>query len=616
MLFAPNQLMRGLQIVLEQDLSNTVACKYQQACVASSAPWWTCPDGNATSCAPAEPSDYFAFTRTGATLYAQDSTMTSPAVLVCFVASLLCTVLYLLLLYFIDVFVILHGGCELSSLLGSSAAREAPAPSEEDDDVMAERARVRDGGSAAGDWVRVNQLRKVWRTGAGLRFRQNGQCLPQCVSSSRNVAVENLSFGIAPGTCFALLGPNGAGKTTAIGMLTGDVTPSGGDAFVCGLSVRSQLPQIFRRSGFCPQFNGLWDALTVRQHLTFYMRLKGVPQAFVAQAVEAVLEDYGVREHADKKSKSLSGGTRRKLSAAIALACGRPDVVFLDEPTTGVDVGTRRFIWDRILTSVHNRVILLTTHYMDEADALANVIGIMAKGRLRALGSGQHLKSRFGGGYRIECKGPLEHAQAVIALVHEVCGSARVIEEHGGTISFEAAASFELGAAFRRLEVAKAQGLVENYSLSQTNLEQVFLNIAAQASSEAERLASVQPSNVRAPATALTLSSMPLSAVPAQSRTDGGLLTLSIVNDKSKSFGISIGPAGQILNISPTGLAATAGMQVKDKILTVDGRELQEVDAQDALFAQMRKIPDAATVTFTIQREGLVASGPTAWSVA
>lgn len=493
MLFAPNQLMRGLQIVLEQDLSNTVACKYQQACVASSAPWWTCPDGNATSCAPAEPSDYFAFTRTGATLYAQDSTMTSPAVLVCFVASLLCTVLYLLLLYFIDVFVILHGGCELSSLLGSSAAREAPAPSEEDDDVMAERARVRDGGSAAGDWVRVNQLRKVWRTGAGLRFRQNGQCLPQCVSSSRNVAVENLSFGIAPGTCFALLGPNGAGKTTAIGMLTGDVTPSGGDAFVCGLSVRSQLPQIFRRSGFCPQFNGLWDALTVRQHLTFYMRLKGVPQAFVAQAVEAVLEDYGVREHADKKSKSLSGGTRRKLSAAIALACGRPDVVFLDEPTTGVDVGTRRFIWDRIGEAAATASVLLTTHYMDEADALADRIGIMARGKMRVLGSPQHLKSRHGGGYRLELKGPAETAEVVDAFIRSVFCGVKTLEVHGGFQAFEISRGFQLGAAFKALEGAKETLRVESYTLSQTTLDQVFLNIAykqvieAEAEAEAEQ---------------------------------------------------------------------------------------------------------------------------------
>ena len=141
----------------------------------------------------------------------------------------------------------------------------------------------------------------------------------------------------------------------------------------------------------------------------------------------------GVVEHADKMSKKLSGGTRRKLSAAIALACGRPDVVFLDEPTTGVDVGTRRFIWDRVLASVGGRVILLTTHYMDEADALAQRIGIMAAGRLRVLGSPQHLKSRHGGGYRVELKAANAHSDAALtALVHSHFAQVKRVASHQG----------------------------------------------------------------------------------------------------------------------------------------------------------------------------------------
>jgi len=154
-------------------------------------------------------------------------------------------------------------------------------------------------------------------------------------------------------------------------------------------------------------------------------------------------------------------------------------VVFLDEPTTGVDVGTRRFIWDRILSSIGGRVILLTTHYMDEADALASRIGIMAGGKLRVLGSPQHLKSRHGGGYRVEVSGPTATAQAVNGLVRATFGDVTLLEGHGGVQSFEVSASFDLAAAFAALEQAKQAGDLHTYSLSQTTLEQVFLNIAA-----------------------------------------------------------------------------------------------------------------------------------------
>eukprot|EP00966_Prymnesium_polylepis_P039725 921860-Prymnesium_polylepis.1 len=109
---------------------------------------------------------------------------------------------------------------------------------------------------------------------------------------------------------------------------------------------------------------------------------------------------------------------------------------------------------------------------MDEADVLASSIGIMAAGRMRALGGGQHLKSRFGGGYHVQTKGPAERADDVARLVHDACGAARLIEAHGGSLSFEALAPFDIGGAFRTLEAAKSEGVLHNYSLSQTSLEQ------------------------------------------------------------------------------------------------------------------------------------------------
>jgi len=139
---------------------------------------------------------------------------------------------------------------------------------------------------------------------------------------------------------------------------------------------------------------------------------------------------------------------------------------------------------------VGGRVILLTTHYMDEADALASRIGIMAGGKLRVLGSPQHLKSRHGGGYRVEVSGPAASANAVGELVRTAFGDVKLLEGHGGVQSFEVGASFDLAAAFAALEHAKQSGALHTYSLSQTTLEQVFLNIAAK---QREGMADAEP---------------------------------------------------------------------------------------------------------------------------
>ena len=363
-------------------------------------------------------------------------------------------------------------GCPRVQPLQVAPSEASPAAEkeeeQEDPDVAAERERVLRDVSA--DRVRTVGLRKVWR--------KNGKDF---------VAVDGLSVGVPAGTCFSLLGPNGAGKTTAINMLTGEVTPTAGDASLCGFSVRSQLMSIFRQTGFCPQFKGLFTKMTLRQHLLIYLGLKGLRGTALLQRVAEVEEGYGLSAHSSKRVRELSGGNRRKLSAAIALSCGLPKVSFLDEPTTGVDVGTRRFIWDRIKESTGHAVVLLTTHYMDEADALAQRIGIMVKGKLQVIGSPQHLKSVHGGGYRLELQGATATAEKLTALVHTSFPSAKVLEAHGGYQSFEVARGFDMAKVFRELERAKAELGLENYTLSQTSLEQVFLNIAEKQHAEGER---------------------------------------------------------------------------------------------------------------------------------
>ena len=374
MLIPINQIIKGLSVILYADF-----LKKQQEAFAHS--------GLPPAFKPPDPPPYLCWT------YKQQSTgpdgdvttLEMPGPGFCLLAAFCTFILYSICLYYLDVRLHLYPG-------GTNHGVTPPPTSIEDEDVAAERARAEAAGPST-DWVRAVGLRRVFYPSFLSRCKKCGRG----ATNAPKAAVENLSFGIAPGTCFALLGPNGAGKTTSIGMLTGETWPTAGDGTICDLSVRTQLQKIYKRTGFCPQFEGLSRSLTLRQHLELFMRLKGTPAEHARTAAMRVEAQYGLEEHAMKLPPKLSGGTRRKLSAAIAMSCGRPDVVFLDEPTTGVDVGTRKFIWSQIQKSIGGRVILLTTHYMDEADALAHRIGIMANGRLRVLGSAQHLKSRHGG---------------------------------------------------------------------------------------------------------------------------------------------------------------------------------------------------------------------------
>ena len=151
--------------------------------------------------------------------------------------------------------------------------------------------------------------------------------------------------------------------------------------------------------GFCPQHDALWPELSCREHLELYARLKGQPDP--AAAAAAMMRKLDLVLHAAKPSKDLSGGNKRKLSAAIALVAA-PVVSFLDEPSSGMDVATRRNMWDVVTASLKTGSVVLTTHSMEEADALSTRIAIMTNGELRCVGTSQHLKTRFGGGYQLE----------------------------------------------------------------------------------------------------------------------------------------------------------------------------------------------------------------------
>lgn len=279
---------------------------------------------------------------------------------------------------------------------------------EEDDDVVAEAQRVLSG-NAATDIVRLEELRKVYPTPIGPK-----------------VAVQSLSFGIPTGECFGFLGINGAGKTTTLSILSGEFPQTSGEAFIAGFNTQEDQSKIRRKIGYCPQFDALLELLTVREHLELYSRIKGVPEQYREQVVEDKLKQMDLTDFANKAAGSLSGGNKRKLSVAIAMI-GEPSIIFLDEPSTGMDPMARRFMWEVIARiSTHDRTssIILTTHSMEEAEALCGRIGIMVNGKLRCLGSPQHLKAKFGAGYEVDLR--TRHA-----TVEELLDVARRLYEAG-----------------------------------------------------------------------------------------------------------------------------------------------------------------------------------------
>lgn len=212
-------------------------------------------------------------------------------------------------------------------------------------------------------------------------------------SFGSNTAVDNVTFGIQHSEVFALLGPNGAGKSTTISLIRGDIQPSrnGGDVLLENTSITRHRANARSHLGVCPQFDAI-DNMTVVEHLRFYARIRGVGD--VEHNVKAVLAAVGLNSFQTRMAAALSGGNKRKLSLGIALM-GNPSVVLLDEPSSGLDAAAKRIMWRTLGAIVPGRCILLTTHSMEEADALATRAGILAK-RMLALGTVDNLRTRFG----------------------------------------------------------------------------------------------------------------------------------------------------------------------------------------------------------------------------
>ena len=208
-------------------------------------------------------------------------------------------------------------------------------------------------------------------------------------------AVDSLSLDIADGELFSLLGINGAGKTTTIKMLSCLTAPTSGDATVLGHSIVTDVGGVKTTLAVSPQETAVAMGLTVRENLDLICGIHGYKRERAKEKIDQISTALSLDGVLDKRASKLSGGYQRRLSIAMALI-GEPRVLFLDEPTLGLDVISRSELWDLICTLKGRMTIILTTHYMEEAEALSDRIGIMKDGRLIALGTADELKAQAG----------------------------------------------------------------------------------------------------------------------------------------------------------------------------------------------------------------------------
>uniref|UniRef100_A0A182IZM7 ABC transporter domain-containing protein n=1 Tax=Anopheles atroparvus TaxID=41427 RepID=A0A182IZM7_ANOAO len=311
-------------------------------------------------------------------------------------------------------------------------------------------------------------------------------------------AVDRLTFAVGERECFGLLGVNGAGKTSTFRMLTGDRRITSGDAWVAGWNLRTQLPAVYRRIGYCPQFDALLEDLTGSETLRIFAQLRGIPNCSISSTIQRLAVELNFAKHLHKRVQAYSGGNRRKLSTALALL-GDPAVVYLDEPTTGMDPGAKRHFWNvmcRVRTEGQTALVL-TSHSMEECEALCTRLAIMVNGELRCLGSAQHLKNKYSNGFFLTMKLKRTNTQQLserdrhevkrfiqATFTHQSDGSggggAILKEEYQNYLTYHITdTSRRWSEIFGILERAKEQLQLEDYALGQTSLEQVFLTLTA-----------------------------------------------------------------------------------------------------------------------------------------
>ncbi|KAM8773978.1 ABC-type organic anion transporter ABCA8-like [Rhynchonycteris naso] len=345
-------------------------------------------------------------------------------------------------------------------------------PEGEDEDVQMERGRT------ANAMTSTTFDEKPVIIASCLRKEYKGKRKHCFSKTKKKIATRNVSFCVRKGEVLGLLGHNGAGKSTSIKMITGDTEPTSGKVLLKGSS--ESVPPEFL--GYCPQENALWPSLTVREHLEVFAAVKGLRKADATLAISRLVDVLKLQDQQKRPVKALSEGIKRKLCFALSIL-GNPSVVLLDEPSTGMDPEGQQQMWKVIRATIRKpeRGALLTTHYMAEAEAVCDRVAIMVSGRLRCIGTIQQLKSKFGKDYRLEMK--LKTPRQVEPLHSEIL---RLFPQAARQERYPSLMVYKLpvedvrplSQAFFKLETVKQSFVLEEYSLSQSTLDQIFLELS------------------------------------------------------------------------------------------------------------------------------------------
>uniref|UniRef100_A0A670I3G7 Cholesterol transporter ABCA5 n=1 Tax=Podarcis muralis TaxID=64176 RepID=A0A670I3G7_PODMU len=287
-----------------------------------------------------------------------------------------------------------------SAKLKARKSPDVPFDEDEDEDVVAERLRVKEMTTSQSceekPAILVSNLHKDYDERTDFLLGRK----------IKKVATNQVFFCVKKGEIMGLLGPNGAGKSTLINMLVGEVEPTSGQVLMGDYSLgENNKDSSMRFMGYCPQTNPLWPDITLQEHFEIYGAIKGMSESNMKEFIKCISHALDLKEHLQKRAKDLGVGIKRKLCFALSML-GNPNVTLLDEPSTGMDPVGIQQMWKAIRAALKSkeRAAILTTHYMEEAEAVCDRVAILVSGKLRCIGTVQHLKSKFGRGYFLEMK--------------------------------------------------------------------------------------------------------------------------------------------------------------------------------------------------------------------
>ncbi|XP_058807192.1 ATP-binding cassette sub-family A member 7-like isoform X2 [Phymastichus coffea] len=382
--------------------------------------------------------------------------------------------------------------CQLVQKLRARARRTATLAASDDEQVQRSKAAIS---------ARINGLREgEARAGAediSMSALQDGPVQFMVYELRKRYgelsAVRDVSFAVRRKECFGLLGVNGAGKSTTFRMMTGAEVPDSGLMYMGDKDFARNRRHFLSRMGYCPQHGALVSSLDARDHLRLFARLRGIPELQVELEVQTWIRRLNLTACASQPSGTYSGGNKRRLNIAIALI-GIPDLVLLDEPTTGVDPGARHSLWNVVQScQTTGQAVVLTSHSMEECEALCNRLAIMVGGRLVCIGPSQELKQRFGAGYDIQMKlNPEKARDQVDAIKADMVDALRceLADENLGHLVYHVTPR---GTSWRKMydlmnAMKSRYDCIDDFSVLSSTLEQLFLMFARAANQDSTRM--------------------------------------------------------------------------------------------------------------------------------